>query len=231
MPLDAILFDKDGTLFDFAATWNSWAGGVIDDLSKGDLRRAQALADALEYDLNTRAFRPNSFVVYATNAEAAAAMLPFCTGFTQLELEAYLVKRAAIAPLSEVVPLVPYMAELRQSGLKLGVMTNDAEHSAKMQLERVGAHQAFDFIAGHDSGFGEKPDPDPLLAFCSHVGIEPARAAMVGDSLHDLHAGRAAGMICIGVLTGTATTAQLEPHADVVLPDISAIPEWIAANQ
>ena len=32
---DGILFDKDGTLFDFHATWSVWAHGVIHDLSKG----------------------------------------------------------------------------------------------------------------------------------------------------------------------------------------------------
>ncbi len=231
MPLDAVLFDKDGTLFDFAATWNSWAGGVIADLSGGDDGRAQAMAAALEYDLDRQEFFPASFVVYATNAEAAAALVPHCEGSSQHELETYLATRAATAPISEVVPLASYMAGLRGDGLKLGVMTNDAELSAHSQLERVGAHNSFDFIAGHDSGFGAKPDPDPLLAFCKAVNVAPGRCAMVGDSLHDLHAGRAAGMICIGVLTGTAQAAHLSPHADVVLQDIGEIPAWIAANR
>ena len=52
---------------------------------------------------------------------------------------------------------------------------------------------------------------------------------MVGDSLHDLHAGRAAGMRTVAVLTGIATAPDLTPHADAVLPDISALPGWIAA--
>ena len=52
---------------------------------------------------------------------------------------------------------------------------------------------------------------------------------MVGDSAHDLIAGRAAGMQCVGVLTGTATRADLAPLADVVLPDIGHIPDWLTA--
>jgi phosphoglycolate phosphatase len=50
---------------------------------------------------------------------------------------------------------------------------------------------------------------------------------MIGDSLHDLHAGRAAGMAVMGVLTGPATEAELAPHADVVLPSIAALPAWL----
>ena len=85
----------------------------------------------------------------------------------------------------------------------------------------------FAFVAGCDSGHGAKPDPDPLLAFCKTAGVAPGRTAMVGDSLHDLEAGAAAGMQRIGVLTGMALREELAPHADVVLPDIGHIPAWI----
>ena len=51
---------------------------------------------------------------------------------------------------------------------------------------------------------------------------------MVGDSRHDLIAGRAAGMRTIGVLTGMARAEDLADLADVVLPDIGHIPVWLA---
>jgi phosphoglycolate phosphatase len=50
---------------------------------------------------------------------------------------------------------------------------------------------------------------------------------MVGDSLHDLVAGRAAGMQTVGVLTGPACRAELAPCADAVLPDIGHLTEWL----
>ena len=50
---------------------------------------------------------------------------------------------------------------------------------------------------------------------------------MVGDSPHDLVAGRAAGMTAVAVLTGIATEADLGPLADVVLPDIGHLPGWL----
>jgi phosphoglycolate phosphatase len=52
---------------------------------------------------------------------------------------------------------------------------------------------------------------------------------MVGDSLHDLRAGRAAGMTVVGVLTGVARRQELEPEADVVLDDITQLPAWLDA--
>jgi phosphoglycolate phosphatase len=53
---------------------------------------------------------------------------------------------------------------------------------------------------------------------------------MVGDSLHDLHAGRAAGMRTVAVLTGMASHADLAPHADLVLPHIGHLPDWLDRN-
>ena len=50
---------------------------------------------------------------------------------------------------------------------------------------------------------------------------------MVGDSLHDLVAGRAAGMQTVGVLTGPACRDELAPCADVVLPDIGHLTTWL----
>ncbi|MEY3961435.1 MAG: hypothetical protein RIR14_2089, partial [Pseudomonadota bacterium] len=83
------------------------------------------------------------------------------------------------------------------------------------------------FVAGCDSGWGGKPAPGQLLAFAGRVGVDPVRSVMVGDSLHDLEAGRAAGMRRVAVLTGIAEAAELAPHADVVLPDIGHLAGWI----
>jgi phosphoglycolate phosphatase len=88
--------------------------------------------------------------------------------------------------------------------------------------------QEFDFIAGFDSGFGCKPGPDPLLAFAEAMGLDPADVLMVGDSLHDLHAARAAGMRAVAVLTGVAGKEVLAPHAEAVLPHIGHLPAWLA---
>ncbi len=231
MPFDAVLFDKDGTLFDYAGTWNSWTADVIRSLTQGDKAKAQALADVLAFDLFEEKVLPHSFVVYATNAEVAAAMLPHLQQYTQPQLESLLSAKAGDAPLVEAVPLGAFLDELLSENKRLGVMTNDSEESALSQLARAGVQDRFDFIAGFDSGHGAKPDPDPLLAFSRAVDIEPARCVMVGDSLHDLHAGRAAGMGCIGVLTGTALRAELAPHADVVLENIGQIPRWMKENR
>ena len=139
-------------------------------------------------------------------------------------------EEAAQAPQQPAVPLRPLLEGFRAQNIALGVATNDSEVPARAHLGAAGITDLFDFIAGYDSGHGGKPAPGQLLAFAKAVGLEPAQIAMVGDSTHDLHAGRAAGMRTIAVLTGTAVTAQLAPFADVVLADIGEIPAWLAAQ-
>lgn len=225
----AVLFDKDGTLFDFGATWNVWGLGVIRHLSGGDPGLMRAMAEAAGYDLEAAAFRPDSLVIAGTGRQAAECLASVMPGNPAGEVERYLTQAAAEAPLSEAVPLLPLLSELRAMGLALGVMTNDAEFAARAHLGKAGVLEVFDFIAGFDSGHGAKPAPDPLLAFAGAVGVEPSRVVMVGDSTHDLEAGRAAGMRTVGVLTGPARAEVLAPLADAVLPDIGHLPGWLAA--
>jgi phosphoglycolate phosphatase len=226
---EAILFDKDGTLFDFHATWSHWAHEVLHDLAQGDARLLARLAAGVDYDLGARRFRPTSPVIAGTNREAAECLAGALPGRPVAQIEAYLTQSAARAPLAPAVALAPYLDGLRGRGLRLGVVTNDTEYGARAHLGAAGVLERFDFIAGFDSGHGAKPAPGPLLAFATAVGVGPARVVMVGDSTHDLIAGRAAGMACVGVLTGTAVAEDLAPFADVVLPDIGHLPGWLGS--
>jgi len=224
---EGFLFDKDGTLFTFNETWNVWAGEVIKDLSGGDPARAQALARSMHYDLRAQQFLPSSPVIAGTNREAAECVASALPDRGIDEIEEYLMISSSQAPLAAAVPLVPFLDDLAGRGMALGVMTNDTEFGARAHLDVAGVSNRFDFVAGFDSGHGAKPDPGPLLAFARAVNLDPAAVVMVGDSAHDLIAGRAAGMQTIGVLTGVALIADLSPLADMVLPDIGHIPAWL----
>jgi phosphoglycolate phosphatase len=97
----------------------------------------------------------------------------------------------------------------------------------EVEAERAGLIGYFAFVAGYDSGHGAKPGPGMARAFCRATGLAPAACVMIGDSRHDLASGRAAGMATVGVLTGLARRDELAPLADVILPDIAALPAWL----
>jgi phosphoglycolate phosphatase len=228
--IKGLLFDKDGTLFDFAHTWENWAAKFLVRVCEGDVARAALIGADIGFDLNSCKFSKDSIVIAGTANEITLAMLPHFPGMTEQSMGEMLNDEAEKAPQMEAVPLVPLLTGLRGAGYKLGVATNDAERPARTHLSSVDALALFDFIAGWDSGYGGKPETGQLLAFAKAVDLEPAQVAMVGDSTHDLHAGRAAGMVTVAVLTGMADHTALAPHADVVLPDIGHLPAWLSAQ-
>ena len=225
MKIRGILFDKDGTLFRYSETWDTWCGTVLEKLSNGDRALLKSLAEAVDFDIQSQMIKPQSMVISCTTREVAECLAPLLTNWSLEAIEKLLNEQANDLPLAEVTPLKPYFSDLRSRGLKVGVMTNDSEDNAMAQLVSVNLnpHDDLDFVAGDDSGYGAKPAPDPLLAFARAVELAPSDVAMVGDSLHDLTAGQRAGMKTIGVLTGPATQADLSPVADTILPDISYI--------
>ena len=228
--ITGIVFDKDGTLFDFAATWEAWASAFVMRIAGGDPAKATEIGSVIGFDMQQRTFAPDSLVIASTAGEVGAALHPFCPHLSIEELMVELNDEAETAPQAQAVPLDPLLRGFRTQGLRLGVATNDAEKPARAHLEQAGISGLFDFIAGYDSGYGGKPAPGQLLAFAAQTGLEPAQILMVGDSTHDLKAGCAAGMVPVGVLTGLASKDDLAPFAEVVLPDIGHLPAWLAAQ-
>ncbi len=228
-----ILFDKDGTLLDFEATWRGFVEESIAAVAPDDLALRDLLGDLVGLDPATRRFRAGSPVVSGSTAEVAALWAPHLPGRRAAELEAEIDDRAAAAVLDGPTAAAPDLPGLldgfRARGLSLGVATHDSERAARIHMRSLGALERFDFIAGYDSGHGLKPGPGMVLAFAETVGIAPHEVAMIGDSLHDLGAGRSAGAgLVVGVLTGPAVAAELAPHADHVLRSIAELPALLA---
>jgi phosphoglycolate phosphatase len=229
----AILFDKDGTLIDFDATWGPAAYEVMRTLAGGDAQAFAELVRLSEYVLEERRFRPTSPLVAGSSASygplwaQALNRAPSLDFYRQMDdLFGHWGLRS-LAPIGRPADLAEILV---RRGLRLGIATNDAEASARNQAAALGLTPSLDFIAGYDSGFGGKPHPGMVLAFAAHCGIRPAEIALVGDSLHDLDAARAAGALAIAVLTGPlrgAARDELEPHADHVLDSIADLPGFL----
>jgi phosphoglycolate phosphatase len=231
LDVKGILFDKDGTLFDFDATWGQWCRRFLRDLAGDDKALSARLAGAVGFVPETGGFLPDSPVLAETPRTIAGHLLPHLTGWNAETLITHMNALALSAPQVQMVPLAPLLTALGARGLALGVATNDSEGPARAHLAAAGVLGLFDQVIGFDSGFGGKPEPGPLLAFARRARLMPAQVAMVGDSPHDMVAARAAGMIAVGVGGSTRDLQRLSVLADVILPDIAALPDWIDANR
>lgn len=228
-----VLFDKDGTLFDFTATWAVVTERMLDALAP-DAASRTAMGRALGYDSATRTFTPGAPMVADTVDDCAALWAPFRPDLDpdQIAETAERIAAAAVAG-GALVPAHPdlagFLAALKAAGYRLGIATNDSEASARQQLAEAGVLSLFDFVAGADSGHGAKPGAGMLTAFAQEGGLDPAEVAMIGDSVHDMAMAREAGLR-VGVLTGPAGAAELEGAADVILDSIAALPALLAGT-
>ncbi|MBV8661458.1 MAG: HAD family hydrolase [Hyphomicrobiales bacterium] len=232
MSIIGVLFDKDGTLVDFDETWGPTTHAVIHALAQGDPGLMRAQAEALHFSLESRRFLPSSPLIAGSSASYGPSWGEALGRTDFAELKREIDRLSAVESLKALTPIgapAAALGALKAMGLRLGVATNDSEASARRQIGALGLDEAIEFIAGYDTGHGGKPDPGMVLAFARHLGAPPSRIAMVGDSLHDLDAARAAGALAIAVLSGPAPPSELAPRADHVVADIEALPALFAA--
>jgi pyrophosphatase PpaX len=90
------------------------------------------------------------------------------------------------------------------------VVTSKVEWAAKLTYERYGLQEFLSVFVFHDDTERHKPDPEPLTFAAMKGGLVPAHTAYVGDSVHDMAAGRAAGMRAVGALWGPSEPGELE---------------------
>ncbi len=230
MTIKAILFDKDGTLLDFHATFAPATAGVLAALAESKETSVDALADAVGFNLAQTSIKPGSVLIAGSLEEIAKCLLPFCSKGNLDLMTAHLDELYVEHSLKSLTPfsfLKTALDDLQALGLKLGVATNDSEIAACAHLDQIGIAKRFCFVAGFDSGHGEKPAPGMVRAYIDHLGLSPEQVIMVGDSPHDCKAGRAAGAVAVAVTSGGAPAEELAPHADHVVADISELPALV----
>lgn len=227
--IQGVLFDKDGTLIDYNRTWVPINIRAAEHTSGGDPELRDRLLEIGGQDVAAGTVRGGSLLAASNTQEIAAAWREAGArddGGLVAALDRIFTEGAAGSV--PVCDLPALFARLARRGLRLGVATSDSEAGANATLQALGVEAGALFVAGYDSGHGAKPGAGMALAFMQHYGLAPKRVAMVGDNLHDLEMGRAAGCgLCIGVLTGTATRDELAPLADAVLEGIDRLEAYL----
>ena len=231
--ITAILFDKDGTLLDFDATWAPAYRETSLHAARGDRALADRLLEQTGMDLATGKSAAGSLLAAGNSAEIAAAWIACGADFQEGPLTADL-DRVFIGCMHDAAPLpgIPDAVEtLSGTGFTLGVASSDSEAAIRAFLAGTGLAPRFAFVTGYNTGFGPKPEPGMVRGFAEATGLAVDRIAVVGDNTHDLEMARSAGAgLCIGVLTGTSARHDLETLADAVLESVADLPAYLAAN-
>lgn len=195
MRFDAVLFDLDGTLLDSIALILASHRHTLEAhgyVVPPDARLVEALGMPLE----------DCFARFAPGATDIPAMVETYRAHNVV-LHDEMVR--AYPGVSELV------GELDAAGARLGVVTSKRRPEAVRGLERLGIASRFDVLVCAGESKRPKPHPDPVVLALERLGVAPERGVFVGDSTHDMDAGRAAGVATLAVLWGPFTRDALAP--------------------
>lgn len=206
LPISAVALDLDGTMLDTAG---DIAGGVdatlialgLEPLGEAVIRRfiGQGVIHLLKSAwIGSTGREPNE-----------AELVEGQTVFTR-EYQNCLTRTTRFYP-----GALEGMKALRDAGFRLACVTNKPARFTDPLLAAVGLTDYFALIISGDTLAVKKPDPEPLLHTARQLDVSPARLLVVGDSMHDLRAARAAGCPVFCVRYGYTE----DPQALVALAD------------
>lgn len=227
MPLDisriqAICFDSDGTLRDTDDQYVARVQGLLQPLGflfprSGTERAARRLVMAFEGPVNGLIALADKVGLDGPLHRFFEVANPWKNRHHQAR---YLLVSGAQATLETLYATYP-----------LALVTARSSRGALAFLEQTGIFTLFHCIATALTSPRGKPSPDPILWAAQQMGVAPENCLMVGDTVVDMLAGKAAGAQVVGVLSGFGEEGELlASGADLILPSVADLPEAMGIN-
>ena len=227
--IQAVIFDKDGTLEDSAPFLRELAlkrTRLIDAQIPG-IGEPLLMAFGIEDDT----LDPTGLMAVGsrTENEIAAAAYIAETGRSWLESKA--IAHSAFAQADQYLKdadtfpftgVSEFLKSLSKAGLKLGILSADSTAQVREFVERHQLSPYIQAILGVEQSGPTKPDPALFKQVCQSLGVSPQSTLMVGDSQGDLEMAREAGAAgVIGIYWKKPNAAHLK--ADAVISKLDEI--------
>lgn len=228
-PVEAIVFDKDGTLSDsqnFLKHLSEKRAACIDAKLPG-LNDAVLSAFGVEGDR----INPSGLMAVGTREENEIAIAALVAQLGWNWIEARLLVREAFLQADQLLPrkadLTPPFAGVMDllkacHGVKVGILSSDSEANVRDFVDRYDLQPYVRHAMGVRAGL-TKPNPQLLMLMCHELRVAPAKTLVIGDAIADIQLAHQAGAIgCIGVTWGGVTAEQLAT-ADAIANQIADI--------
>jgi len=213
-PCRLFLFDLDGTLIDSVPDIAASVNLALRRMQLGSLdtaRVAEFVGDGVR-KLIERSLRE------LLRTEPEETRVIEAVELYQQEYSIHLLDSTRLYP-----GVAEALARLRWA--RMAVVSNKPEGFSRRILEALGVGACFCIVIGGDSIPERKPDPAPLHEAMRRCGAAAAEAVMVGDSVVDVRAGRAAGIFTCGIARQKASERALtQAGCDLLVREISELP-------
>jgi phosphoglycolate phosphatase len=222
--LAAVLFDLDGTLLDTAADIALALNRTMIEydcrpLAEDDVRRMIGRGSPI---LIERAAASQGRIVDATTQAAMVERFFHHYGGLGESNEDSAQPYAGAAE---------SLRTLHAAGLRTAVVTNKQHRFAEALLNRLGLADWVDVVVGGDTCARRKPDPQPLLFACESLHVPPSKSLMIGDSVNDVQAARAAGIPIVCVAYGYNEGRDPRTlECDLLLDSLAELPALLQAS-
>jgi len=235
VPCRLIIFDKDGTLIDFTATWVPLIRKRVDFLIKKIKRNGALEAFLLKswgIDPESGKVDPRGPCPVSPRSDeiVIGTMALYQHGYPWDESKQWVAQAFDEADADgdwrkNVVPIEgiqPFLSALKEDGFTIALATNDERKDTEAILSHLGMEGLFDIILCWGEVTPPKPHPETILTICRKLSIPPHETVMVGDSVTDMMMGKNAGAaLTVGILEGGVTPREeLEKVADLVVHSI-----------
>lgn len=235
--MEAVIFDKDGTLIDFDAFWLNMSVKALTDVLDRTSLQDIPLSEILEpFGVRNGVTSIEGVVCKGTYAQMGETVYNVLKrhGYqgtlpdTVKLVEDMYVKNADAGKLLPTCRnLKETLQTLKDRGIKLAVVTTDNREMTLKCLNALGVAELFDAIYTDDGTLPTKPDPACAEDLCRRFGLKKEKVLMVGDTMTDVEFSQNAGLSMIGVAKTGENKQILRRHIDTVVPDVSYLPELI----
>ena len=233
MNVDAIIFDKDGTLIDFDAFWVTISVEAIKDILRQLCQEDDLVCEILEaFGVHNGVADINGVLCKGTYKQMGQIVYDIVSRYgcdiSRDEVEKVVIRaytknsdKGEITPTSP--DLLKVLTELKKRNKKLAVVTTDNEEITRKCLKELRVEELFDKIYTDDGIIPTKPDPYCVFDFCKLTGVKRECMVMIGDTMTDVDFAKNAGIRIIGVAKNDQNKQILAPRTDAVITDISHI--------
>lgn len=217
MPIEAVIFDLDGTLTAFNLDYKSLRGEI-----RGHLMRTGVPASVLSVKENLFEMLAKAELYFKNTAKSAQVYKDTrqeCFAIAErYEMEA--------AKLTSLQPgAVETLKELQKLKLKVGLCTISSEVATNYILQRFKIAEYFQAVVSRDKVALVKPNPEQLETALKSLDVKPIDTIVVGDSVTDMQSAKDLKAIAVGILTGIATQKQLTAAgANYIIATLSDLP-------